>query len=134
MSESIQQKMHQEHVKWQSDNEAWLADIEEWKKELNTALTELGEAETVMRDSLDALESHANTIWENKQRNQAHELVLSDESRSHENKTSKDWEATHAQHASRHERVADTHERIKHYHHTTMAECAKLIKKVRAAL
>ncbi len=134
MSNSIQQKMHQQHVKWQSDNETWLADIDEWRKELNTALTELSEVETVMRDSLDALESHASTIWENQQRNQAHELVISEELRSGENSTNKDWETTHLEQAAKHERVADAHERIKHYHHTTVAECAKLIKKVRSAL
>ncbi len=134
MSKSEQQKMHQQHVKWQSDNEAWLADIDEWKKELNAALKELSEVETVMRDSFDALESHANTVWESQQQIRAHELVLSGESKVGENKTDRDWKASHSDQAAKHERNADAHERIKKYHHSVVAECAKLIKRVRAAL
>lgn len=37
MSKTIQQKMHAQHRRRQSDSETWRADVDEWKKELRAA-------------------------------------------------------------------------------------------------
>ncbi len=134
MGKSIHQKLHQQHNQWQSDYDAWLADKQEWTKELQHAMSELTQVEGALRDAGDALESHASTIWENQQRLTAHELVISQESKAGEDTTDSDWESIHDRHAREHEQISDAHERIKHYHHSVVAEVAKLIKKVREAL
>jgi DNA repair ATPase RecN len=119
--------MHEQHIKWQHDHEAWLADIDEWKKELGAALTNLTDLEALLRDSLDGMETHANTVWEAQQRIKAHEAIISEESRDGENKTDKEWETTHKELSSQHEHVFEVHERIKKYHHRVTAKTVRLL-------
>ena len=133
MSKTIQHKLHQQHVTWQRNYEAWLGDTEEWKKELNSALVQMSEIETALRDSLDALASHENTIRENQQRIQDHEVVISKEVMAGESKTDEEWGNEHGHNAAQHDRVAETHVRIKNHHHAVIAEFSRLIKKYREA-
>ncbi len=126
--------MHEQHVKWQHDHEAWLGDIDEWKKELNLAFADLSEVKIAIRDSLDALESHANTIVESQQAITAQEHVISEMIRTGESKTREDLEATHAQHNAEHEQINEAHQRIKKHHHSVIAEFARLLKKYREAV
>jgi hypothetical protein len=134
MSKSVFQKMHEQHGQWQQDHETWLADINEWKKELHTALAGLTDIEAFLRDSLDALESHTNTVWEAQQRVKAHELILSEESRITANKTDKDWTHTHKELSSKHDQVLEVHERIKKYHHKVVADIARLVNDARKGM
>ena len=113
MSKSIQQKMHEQHAVWQRDHEAWLADTDQWKKQLQGISADLSEVEVALRDALDAIEAHADAVWDNQQRLKAHELTISEESKAGANKTDKEWAAAHSQQASQHERLTEAHERIK---------------------
>ncbi|HEC17363.1 MAG TPA: hypothetical protein ENI99_12445 [Sedimenticola sp.] len=130
MSKSIQQKMHEQHVVWQRDHEAWLADIDQWKKQLQGILANLSEVEIALRDALDAIEAHADAVWDNQQRLRAHELAISEEARLGANKTDKEWAAAHSKQASRHERLAEAHERIKKHHHSVIAAAERLLNKI----
>ncbi len=134
MSKTIQQKMHEQHIRWQREHETWLADIDKWKKQVHAALSDLADVQGFLRDSADALEDHANTIWESQQRLTAHELAVSEEARLGEHKTDKAWADTHSEHAAQHERTAEAHERIKKHHHEVLAEAGRLLDKVRQAL
>jgi predicted nucleic acid-binding Zn-ribbon protein len=134
MSKTIHQKMHEQHVKWQRDYETWSADIDQWKKELQGALTDLSEAESALHDSLNALDSHAETNWENQQQLKAHEAVVSEEARMGESKTDRDWSVIHRDHSSQHERAIETHERIRKHHHEVVVEAVRLLNQVRSAM
>lgn len=134
MSKTVQQKMHEQHRKWQSDYETWRADIEQWKKQLRTALGELREVEDMLRDSLDALEAHADDAWENEQRRYAHELALGEELRAGMHATDKDWAHRYHEYAARHEGLADAHGRIKKHHHGVVAEVMRLVAAARRAM
>lgn len=134
MSKTIHQKMHEQHVNWRHDYETWSADIDQWKKELQGALTDLSEIESALRDSLNALDAHADTIWGNRQQLKAHEAIIGEETRMGENKTDKDWSAIHHDHSSRHGRAVETHARIGRHHHEQVAEAMRLLKQVRSAM
>ena len=135
MSKTIQQKMHAQHRQWQSDSETWRSDIDEWKKELRVALGDLREVEDMLRDSLDALAAHADSVWESEQRRCSHELELREEFISGTaKKTDKAWGKTHREHAARHERLADAHARIKKYQHQVVAEVMRLLRAARKGM
>jgi len=135
MSKTIQQKMHAQHRQWQSDSDTWRSDIDEWKKELRTALADLREVEDMLRDSLDALALHADSVWENEQRRCAHELDLREEAKSGvEKKTDKGWAKIHRAHAARHERLADAHARIKKQQHKVVAAVMRLVRAARKGM
>jgi len=135
MSKTIQQKMHKQHRQWQSDSETWRADIDEWNKELRVALGDLREVEDMLRDSLDALAVHADSVWESEQRRGAHELALREEAMSGaEKKTDKAWAKAHREHTARHERLADAHARIKKYQHKVVAEVTRLLRAARKGM
>ena len=135
MSKTIQQKMHEQHRQWQSDCETWRSDIDEWNKELRVALGDLHEVEDMLRDSLDALAVHADSVWENEQHRYAHELALREEVKSGaEKKTDKAWAKSHREHAARHERMADAHARIKQYQHKVAAEVMRLLRAARQGM
>ncbi|MGE5241562.1 MAG: hypothetical protein ACM3NI_07935 [Bacteroidota bacterium] len=135
MSKTIQQKMHSQHRQWQSDSDTWRSDIDEWKKELRVALGDLREVEDMLRDSLDALTAHADSVWESEQRRCAHELELREEAkRGAGKKTDKGWAKIHREHAARHERLADAHARIKKYQHNVVAEVTRLLRAARKGM
>ena len=135
MSKTIQQKMHEQHRRWQSDSETWRADVDEWNKELRAALGDLREVEDMLRDSLDALAFHADSVWESEQRHGAHELALREEAMSGaEKKTDKAWAKAHREHAARHERLADAHARIKKYQHQVVAGVMRLLRAARKGM
>lgn len=135
MSKTIQQKMHEQHRRWQSDSDSWRSDIDEWNKELRVALGDLREVEDMLRDSLDALAAHADSVWESEQRRHAHELALQEEVKSGvEKKTDKGWAKIHREHAVRHERMSDAHTRIKKYQHKVVAEVMRLLRAARKGM
>lgn len=135
MSKTIQQKMHVQHRQWQSDSDTWRSDIDEWNKELRVALGDLREVEDMLRDSLDALAAHADSVWEGEQRRCAHELALREEAKSGaEKKTDKGWAKIHREHAARHGRMADAHARIKKYQHKVVAEVMRLLRAARKGM
>ena len=135
MSKTIQQKMHEQHRRWQSDSDAWRSDIDEWNKELRVALGDLREVEDMLRDSLDALGVHADSMWESEQRRHAHELALREEVKSGtEKKTDKAWARIHREYAARHVRMADAHARIKKYQHKVVAEVMRLLRAARMGM
>jgi hypothetical protein len=136
MRKTSQQKMHVQHRQWQSDCETWRSDIDEWNKELRVALGDLREVEDMLRDSLDALAAHADSVWESEQHSHAHELALREEAMSGAaKKTNKGWWAkVHRDHAARHERLADAHARIKKYQHKVVAEVMRLLRVARKGM
>ena len=127
MSKTVHQKMHQQHVAWGKAVEAWQVDIGHWKTGLREALRDLDVIREAMQDSLTALEHHADSVWEHQQRLRAHEAVLGAEARAASNQTDRDWAATHEAESSRHERLGDAHERIKHHQHGVVAEVRRLL-------
>ncbi|OGI43055.1 MAG: hypothetical protein A2150_06530 [Candidatus Muproteobacteria bacterium RBG_16_64_11] len=135
MSTSIQERLHRQHRQWQGDHVAWRADIDAWRGELRTAQAALAEAQDILRDSLEALEAHADSVWESEQRARAHELTLCQEAMTgNPHKTDKQWAAVHHKQTVQHERLADAHVRIKRHHHTVAAEVMRLLKRARAAM
>ncbi len=134
MSKTIQQKMHDEHRRWARDHSGWLEDLDRWKKELRGALSDLLEVEDMLRDYMDALDVHADAIWQSRQRIQAHELVLSAEIKAGARATDKAYALTHRRVAAQHERAAGAHTRIKKHHHKVIAEVARLLRQARAAM
>ncbi len=135
MSKTIQQKMHEQHRRWQSDGDAWRSDISEWNKQLRVALGDLREVEDMLRDALDALGVHADSVWEGEQRRHAHELALREEVKSGtEKKTDKAWARIHREYATRHGRLADAHTRIKQYQHKVVAEVMRLLRAARQGM
>lgn len=132
MSKTIQQKMHAQHRRWQSEAETWRADIDEWNQELRAALSDLREVEDMLRDALEALAVHADGVWESEQRRGAHELELRQEVVSGATrKTDKAWARAHHEHAARHERLADAHARIKQHQHKVVAGVRRLLRAAR---
>lgn len=134
MSKTIQQKMHEEHRKWQRDHSAWLEDLDTWKKELRVALSDLFEVEEMLRDYLDALDVHADAIWQSRQRIQAHELVLSTEIKAGAHETDKALALTHRRVAAQHERAAGAHARIRKHHQKVIVEVMRILRQARAAM
>ncbi len=135
MSKTIQQKMHEQHRRWQSDGDTWRSDIDEWNKQLRVALGDLREVEDMLRDALDALAAHADSVWESEQRRHAHELALREEVKSGaEKKTDKAWARIHREYATRHGRLADAHTRIKQYQHKVVAEVMRLLRAARQGM
>jgi hypothetical protein len=135
MSKTIQQKMHEQHSRWQSDSDTWRADVDEWNTELRTALRDLREVEDVLRDALDALAVHADSLWEAEQQRCAHELALRAEAVSGaKKKTDKAWAKSHHEHAARHERLADAHARIRKYQHKVIVEVMRLSRTARKGM
>lgn len=135
MSTSIQEKFHRQHRQWRDEHATWRADIDAWRKELRAAQATLAEVEDMLRDSLEALAAHADTVWESEQRLRAHELTLCQEARTGEqHKTDRQWAAVHHLEAARHERLVDAHARIKRHHHIVVAGVRKLLTRARAAM
>jgi len=135
MSKTIQEKMHNQHRRWQNDHETWRVDIDEWRKELREAQAALAEVEGVLRDSLDALAVHADAIWDSEQHQRAHELTLYNETiAGARKKTDKQWAAAHHRQSAQHEQMSDAHGRIKKYHHTVIAEIQRLLAQARKAM
>lgn len=132
MGKSIQEKFHRQHRQWQDDTVAWRIDIETWRRELRTALAEV---QDVLRDSLEALEVHADTVWEGEQRARAHELTLYQETLSGKSrKTDKQWTAAHHKQAALHDHLAGAHARIGRHHRRLVAEAMKLLQRAGAAM
>lgn len=135
MSTSIQEKFHRQHRQWQGDHVSWRVDIDAWRGELRAAQATLAEVEDMLRDSLEALEAHADAVWESTQRARAHELALRQEAMTGEpHKSDRQWVAVHHRQAARHERLADAHARLKRHHHAVVAGVMKLLKRARAAM
>jgi hypothetical protein len=134
MSKTIQQKMHEEHRKWQRDHTAWLEDLDAWKKDLRVALGELFEVEDMLRDYLDALDVHADAIWQSRQRIQAHELVLSTEMKAGAHETDKALALTHRRVAAQHERAVNAHARIRKHHLKVIVEVVRIVRQARSAM
>jgi hypothetical protein len=135
MSKTIQQTMHEQHRRWRNDQEIWRIDIDEWGKELRNALAALEAVEGMLRDSRDALEVHADAVWEDEQHLHGHELSLCQESmRGERKKTDRQWAAVHRRQTAQHERLADAHERIKKYQHQLVAEIRRLLGQARRAM
>ena len=135
MSKSLQEKLHRQHRQWQDDHVAWRADLDAWRGELRAAQAALEEVQNTLRDSLDALEVHADTVWESEQRARAHELALCQEAMTGQpRKTDKQWAAVHHKQAAGHERLADAHARVRRHHLMVVAQVMKLLKRSRAAM
>jgi hypothetical protein len=135
MSKSIQEKLHRQHRQWHDDHVTWRMDIDAWRGELRTAQAALVEAQDVLRETLNALEVHADAVWDGEQRARAHELTLCQEALGGKpRKTDKQWAATHHKQAALHERLADAHLRIRRHQRTVVAEAMKLLKRARAAM
>lgn len=135
MSKTIQEKMHAEHRRWQSDVAIWRFDDGQWRKELRAASAALDTIKDTLRDALDALDAHADAVWEEEQHIHAHELSLCQESMAGQRKkTDKQWAAIHRKMATQHKRVAAAHERIKQHHHGVIAEVRRLLDKASAAM
>lgn len=135
MSKSLQEKLHRQHCQWQDDHVAWRADIDAWRSELRAAQAALEEVENTLRDSLDALEVHADAVWESEQRARAHELALCQEAMTgNPRKTDKQWAAVHHKQTAQHERLTDAHARVRRHHSTMVAQVMKLLKRARAAM
>ena len=135
MSKSIQEKYHRQHRQWMDDDVAWRIDIDAWRRELRTAQAALAEVQDMLRDSLEALEVHADTVWESEQRVRAHERALHQEALTGKpRKTDKQWTASHHKQAALHEHLADAHARIGRHHRLLVAEAMKLLKRSRAAM
>jgi hypothetical protein len=135
MTTATQEKLHAQHRKWQDDHSMWRADMDEWRKQLRTAIDAISEVEGMLRDSLEALEIHADAVWESGHRVHAHELALCQESIAGERrKTDKQWAAIHHRQSAQHERVADAHERIKRHHHRLIATVMRLLEQARKAV
>lgn len=135
MSKTIQQKMHEQHRRWQSDAAAWRFDSDEWRKELRAAAAALDDIRDMLRDALDALDAHAHAVWEEEQRIHSHELYLCREAiEGQRKKTDRQGAAIHRRQAVQHQRLAGAHERIKKYHHRIIAEVRRLLEQARAAM
>ena len=134
MNKTVQEKMHQQHVEWSKAIEAWQVDIEHWKKDLRAALQELETIREAMQDSLTALDNHSDSVWEHQQRLKAHEAVVCEEAKSASNQTDKSWAVTHDAESSRHERLDDAHQRIKHHQHGVVAEVKRLLGRMMEAI
>jgi hypothetical protein len=134
MSKTIQQKMHEQHRKWQRDHTTWLENLDAWKKELRVALSDLFEVEDMLRDYLDVLDVHADAIWQSRQRIQAHELVLSTEIKAGANETDRALAVTHHRVAAQHERATNAHARIRKHHHKVIVEVMRILRQARAAM
>lgn len=134
VSKTVQQKMHEQHRRWRSATAAWRFDVEEWRKELRAASAALDDIRDALRDALDALDVHAQGIWEEEQRSYAHELALCRESVEGQKKTDKQWAAIHRRQAAQHERLAGAHARLKKYNHRVVAEIRRLLEQARAAI
>jgi hypothetical protein len=135
MSRTPQEKYHRQHRRWQADRMAWRADIDDWRTELRGAQAALAEVGDALRDALEALEIHADAVWESAQRARAHEATLSQElTTGNPRKTDKRLATVHHQQTVRHERLVDAHARIKAYHRTVVAEVMRLAKRARAAM
>lgn len=135
MSKTIQQKMHGQHRRWQNDVAAWRLDDDEWRKELRAASATLDDLRDTLRDALDAVDSHAEAVWEEEQRIHAHELSLCRESmEGQRKKTDKRWAAIHHRQTAQHERLAAAHERIKKHHHQVVAEVWRLLEQARETM
>lgn len=135
MSKSLQEKLHRQHRQWQDDHVAWRVDIDAWRGELRAAQAALEEVQNTLRGSLEALEVHADTVWESEQRARAHELTLCQEAMTGKpRKTDKQWAAVHSKQAARHERLTDTHARVRRHQHAVVAEVMKLLKRARTAM
>ena len=134
MSKPVHQKMHQQHVEWSKATDTWQTDIDHWKTGLQKALGDLDAIREAMQDSLTALQHHADSVWEHQQRLKAHEAVVCEEAKAASNQTDKGWAATHDAESSRHERLGDAHERIKHHQHDVVAEVKRLLGKMMEAI
>jgi hypothetical protein len=135
MSKTVQQKLHEQHSHWRTDLAAWRFDNAEWRKQLREALVALDDLQDVVRAAIDALETHADDVWEEEQRIRAHELALYEEALDGKRKqTDKQRAAAHRRQASRHERLTSAHERIKKYQHRVIAELSRLMAQARGAV
>ncbi len=134
MSKTIHQKMHEQHLEWDKDLESWRLDLDHWKQELQDAIRDLNTIREAMSDSLTALESHGDTLWEHQQRLKAHDGVVGQEAREGANQTDKEWAATHQAESSRHQRLVDAHARIKRHQHAVVAEVKHLLDKMMEAV
>jgi DNA repair ATPase RecN len=123
--------MHEQHQHWRSNLETWESDSTAWKHEFESAMADLRSVEGMLRDSIDGLGVHADAVWETLQRLKAHEQVIGEESKLGENKTDREWQATHEALSSQYARLADIHERIKRHHRDVVAEIARALKQTR---
>lgn len=135
MSKSIQGKMHEQHRRWRNDQDAWRIDIEEWKKELREASRTLADIGGMLRESFDAIEAHADAVWQEEQRTHGHELSLCQESMAGERKkTDRQWAAVHRRQSTQHERLADAHARMRKHNQRVVAAVRRLLDQTRQAM
>jgi hypothetical protein len=134
MSKTVHQKMHEEHLHWDRDAQTWRSDVEQWKRELEDAVRDLDTIGEAMRDSLLALDNHADAVWDHVQRLKAHEPILDEEVKEGANRTDESWAAAHEAESSRHARLSDAHERIKRHQHGMVAEVKHLLERMMEAV
>jgi hypothetical protein len=134
MSDSVERRMHQEHLQWHADAESWRADVDIWKRELQDAVRDLDTIMSAVNDSLLALGNHGDAVWEHMQRLQAHEFVVDGELKRGSESTDQDWAGIHEGESARHERLGQAHQRIRQHQHGMIAEVKHLLEKMMEAM
>ena len=134
MSNTVHDKMHEQHLQWGRDAQTWRSDIEQWKRELQDATRDLDTIAEAMRDSLLALDNHGDDVWEHVQRLKAHEPIVDEEAKEGNEVTDEGWAARHEGESSRHARLSDAHERIKRHQHSMVAEVKRLLERMMEAV
>jgi len=124
--------MHHDHRVWNSDIKMWYRDIMMWHEELTTLEDSLKMIGDAFKNHLEGVEAHRESIDEHKNLMDKHELDIKllkegsvvDEVLAEE----------HLGELNLHEKLAETHERVKKYHHSVTALTRGLLHALEKAI
>ena len=123
--------MHADHRHWQRAISMWHDDITQWNAQQQLALEKLEKAAVAIKAHAQSLAEHREAIADIACGVEFHEKNLAGELRDH---CAADLDEAlaerHSRHAEEMERQRLAHERLKHHHHTVMAQIALLSKAI----
>ena len=124
--------MHEDHVKWQSEQSMWKLDLVSWRKQMSAAFAELDELRQILETQHRALAEHEAVINAQQQALLAHEQDLA-VSEHYGIEYLDSLTQKHLNMTGQIDSQREMHEKIKHYHHELMAKLAAVEKTIQSA-
>jgi len=129
MIDTLTRDMHVEHLNWQTDVSLWKDELDLWRKELARASDDLRRAEQALEGLAQSLDRHTLQLLKEEQEVRRHERAIALDTEDGYGQLIPP-PSNHTAEADRHRKARDAHERLKRYHHTTLARMSLLLKAI----
>lgn len=124
MSESTHLDLHREYWAWVSETELWCDEVALWRAEAESALAQAERRVEELRDDLQMLAAHEETVRAHIRRSRGHEHVLAEFESSGRAEDLLVNVKRHRGEAAQHAACGQTHAEVKNLHRNVMSSTA----------